>query len=106
MIERWRAAGCLLDEIAKHSMSSWAKTIGGILMVNGFDDFLANCTNRTSANDPIRMRSAFWAPRNRESRCGLANGQASQSRKDSRERSFQRMNAIRTKDASGASELC
>ena len=31
MIERWRLAGCPLDQTVKHSMSPWAKTVGGIL---------------------------------------------------------------------------
>lgn len=55
MIERWKAAGCPLDENAKHpSFSDWAKTIGGILMVNEFPSFLANQTERRSEDDPVR----------------------------------------------------
>ena len=42
MIERWKEAGRPLDETVRHSMTPWAKTIGGILVVNGFKDFLGN----------------------------------------------------------------
>ena len=36
MIERWKDAGCPLDEDVRHSMTPWAKTIGGILKVSGY----------------------------------------------------------------------
>ncbi len=42
MIGRWRESSCPLDESVRHPMSDWAKTVGGILKANGFDDFLAN----------------------------------------------------------------
>ncbi len=54
MIARWRAAGCKLDDSAKHPMSPWAKTIGGILKACGYTDFLANSADRKSADDPIQ----------------------------------------------------
>lgn len=54
MIERWRVAGCPLDEIVTHSMSPWAKVIGGILKHNGFSDFLANQWARRIDDDPRR----------------------------------------------------
>ena len=54
MIERWKAAGCPLDENVRHSMTPWAKTIGGILRVNGFMDFLGNAKVRHSADDPVQ----------------------------------------------------
>ena len=54
MIERWKAAGRPLDMTVKHSMTPWARTIGGILAANGFKDFLANCNTRQSADDPIQ----------------------------------------------------
>jgi hypothetical protein len=54
MIERWRLAGCPLDESVKHSMSPWAKTIGGILKHNGFTDFLSNQQARKAVDDPMR----------------------------------------------------
>ncbi|MHB9081975.1 MAG: hypothetical protein ACYC3X_31305 [Pirellulaceae bacterium] len=53
MIERWKAAGRPLDNNVRHSMSPWAKTIGGILEVNGFHDFLGNVTERKAADDPV-----------------------------------------------------
>ena len=54
MIERWRLAGCPLDETVKHSMTPWAKTIGGILKHNGFTDFLGNQQTRKAVDDPLR----------------------------------------------------
>lgn len=54
MIERWKTAGMPLDEDVKHPFSPWAKTIGGILKVNGFENFLDNYGVRKSADDPIR----------------------------------------------------
>ena len=54
MIERWKNAGQPLDENVHHPFGPWAKTVGGILMVNGFTDFLANYGTRKTADDPIR----------------------------------------------------
>jgi hypothetical protein len=54
MVERWKKAGCPLDNEVKHSMIQWARTIGGILNVNGFKDFLGNCDTRKTIDDPIR----------------------------------------------------
>lgn len=54
MIERWKAAGQPLDETVKHPFSVWAKTVGGVLKVNGFEDFLANYGHRRTADDPLR----------------------------------------------------
>ena len=54
MIERWRVAGCPLDETVKHSMSPWAKTIGGILKHSGFTDFLGNQQTRKAVDEPLR----------------------------------------------------
>ena len=54
MIERWKKEGCPLDETVKHPMTPWARTIGGILKVNGFSDFLGNYGSRMLADDPIR----------------------------------------------------
>jgi hypothetical protein len=42
-------------------MSAWAKTIGGILKVNGFKDFLANYSTTRWAADPIREALAILA---------------------------------------------
>ncbi len=75
MIEKWREAGQPLDHEVKHPFSTWAKTVGGILKVNGFTDFLANYGVRKTADDPLRkglailgaerpkqwLRSAEWA---------------------------------------------
>ncbi len=54
MVERWKRAGMPPDEDVKHSFGPWAKTIGGILKVNGFTDFLANSGVRKTADDPVR----------------------------------------------------
>jgi hypothetical protein len=54
MVNRWKAAGMPLDESVKHSMTPWARTIGGILKVNGFKDFLANVNTRKAVDDPIQ----------------------------------------------------
>jgi hypothetical protein len=54
MIERWRQAGCPQDESVKHSMTPWAKAVGGILRHNGFTDFLGNQQARKAVDDPIR----------------------------------------------------
>jgi hypothetical protein len=54
MIERWKKAGCPLDETVKHPMTPWARAIGGILKTNGFSDFLGNYHTRKSADDPLR----------------------------------------------------
>jgi hypothetical protein len=63
MIERWRAENCPLHEAARHSFSPWAKTIGGILMVNGIEGFLGNVAVRTTADDPVRFALAELASR-------------------------------------------
>jgi hypothetical protein len=55
MIERWRTAGMPKDESARHPMGPWATTVGGILLVNGFNDFLGNYSATRAAADPIRV---------------------------------------------------
>lgn len=55
MIEQWKAAGMPLDENARHSFSLWAQTIGGILKVNGYKDFLGNYRTRRTLDDPIKL---------------------------------------------------
>jgi hypothetical protein len=55
MIHKWLKAGKPLDESVSHyPMGPWAKVIGGILMVNGFKDFLGNYSATRFAADPIR----------------------------------------------------
>lgn len=54
MIERWKEAGQPLDETVRHPMTPWARTIGGILRANGFQDFLGNFGPCKTADDPIR----------------------------------------------------
>jgi hypothetical protein len=59
MIERWKAAGRPLDDQVKHSMTPWARTIGGILKVNGFENFLANSGTRKTVDDPVQESLAI-----------------------------------------------
>lgn len=54
MVERWKAAGCPLDIDVRHPFSVWARTIGGILRVNGFQGFLGNYGVRKTVDDPLR----------------------------------------------------
>jgi hypothetical protein len=54
LIERWKEAGRPLDNDVKHPFSGWAATIGGILKVNGFEDFLGNYSLRRTADDPLQ----------------------------------------------------
>ena len=61
MIDQWVKEGKPLDEKVRHPMGPWAQTIGGILMVNGFRDFLANYTATRSAADPIREALSILA---------------------------------------------
>jgi hypothetical protein len=61
MIERWKAAGRPLDREVRHPMTNWARTIGGILKVSGFNDFLANYSLRRTLNDPIRAALTILA---------------------------------------------
>lgn len=53
MIERWRVAGMPVAEEDKHPMTPWARTIGGILKVTGFADFLGNRQRRRTADNPV-----------------------------------------------------
>lgn len=54
MIDRWIKEGKPLDKSVKHPMGPWAQTVGGILMVNGFKNFLANYSTTRAAADPVR----------------------------------------------------
>lgn len=54
MIHRWVAAGCPLDDSIRHPMTNWARTIGGILKLAGFQHFLGNLATRKSADDSTR----------------------------------------------------
>jgi hypothetical protein len=59
MVARWKAEGMPLDDNAHHSFSLWAKTIGGILKANGFEEFLGNCRSRRTQDDPIKHSLAI-----------------------------------------------
>lgn len=54
MVQRWIEAGSPLDTDVRYPMIGWARTVGGILKVNGFEGFLANYGSRKSHDDPIR----------------------------------------------------
>lgn len=64
MIDKWVKAGKPLDETVQYQMAPRAKTIGGILMVNGFKEFLGNVKAVRAAVNPIRQAIsdlAFYA---------------------------------------------
>lgn len=61
MVERWIKEGKPLDTNVKHPMGPWAQTIGGILMVNGFKEFLANYNATKATADPIREALSILA---------------------------------------------
>jgi hypothetical protein len=52
MVERWKAAGRPLGQGVKHPMALWARSLGGILAVAGYGDFLGNHASRKTAADP------------------------------------------------------
>jgi hypothetical protein len=54
MIDRWQEKGKPLDKDVHHPMRPWAQTVGGILRVNGFTDFLLNYNATGSAADRKR----------------------------------------------------
>jgi hypothetical protein len=54
MIQRWIEEGMPRDDKVKHPFGPWAQMIGGILMVNGFVDFLANFSIRKGTDDLVR----------------------------------------------------
>jgi hypothetical protein len=47
MVQKWKDEGMPPDEDVRHPMTGWARTIGGILKVNGFTGFLANYASRS-----------------------------------------------------------
>jgi hypothetical protein len=53
MITRWREEGCPLEKGANHHpMRDWAETIGAIVKVNGFEDFLGNYAEVRQVSNP------------------------------------------------------
>jgi hypothetical protein len=61
MVDRWLREGKPLDENVKYPMAPWAKTIGGILAVNGFTDFLGNYKTTRAAVDLVREAIGYLA---------------------------------------------
>ncbi|MSR55677.1 MAG: hypothetical protein EXS09_20710 [Gemmataceae bacterium] len=59
MISRWIAKGQPLDETVRHPFKHWAENIGGILLENGFKDFLGNRVERQTTDDPIKHALAL-----------------------------------------------
>ncbi|MFK8112247.1 MAG: hypothetical protein AB8B91_08585 [Rubripirellula sp.] len=51
---RSQTHGQPLDKNVNHPFSVWAQTIGGILDVSGFSNFLGNYGERRTADDPLR----------------------------------------------------
>ena len=54
MVCRWKKAGMPLNENVRHPFSLWAKNVGGILLANGFKDFLTNYGQHKTLDDPLR----------------------------------------------------
>lgn len=54
MIDRWKQADRPLDKDTSHNFTGWAATVGGILKLNGFEDFLGNHRKRRLSDDPVR----------------------------------------------------
>ena len=77
MIARWVAAGMHLCETARHPSTAWAKTVGGILMVSGFKDFLGNYSMRRTLDDPVRQALGILAWPDRTNGCVPGLGRAS-----------------------------
>jgi hypothetical protein len=61
MVATWNEAGRPLGIHHGHSRTEWAKTIGGILTVNGYSDFLGNLSMRRTTDDPVRSALALLA---------------------------------------------
>ncbi|HQZ63794.1 MAG TPA: hypothetical protein PLY87_01905 [Planctomycetaceae bacterium] len=61
MISRWVEAGRPLDMEVRHPMGPWAQHVGGILMVNGFEEFLNNYSSAKATADPIREAISILA---------------------------------------------
>ncbi len=63
MIERWKKAGkpLLPDAPEGHRMVDCTRTLGGILQVNGFKDFLGNYRSVRAAYDPIGQSLGIMA---------------------------------------------
>lgn len=61
MVARWDEAGRPLGDARGHSRTNWAKTVGGILAVNGYTDFLGNLATRRTSDDPVRSALALLA---------------------------------------------
>jgi hypothetical protein len=55
LIERWKDKGKPFDQVVKHPFTEWARTIGGILHVAGFQKFLENYMCRKTEDDPGRQ---------------------------------------------------
>jgi len=54
LIERWKKEGAPRCEGISHPCTGWAQSVGGILQVNGYSDFLANRNIRKTLDDPLR----------------------------------------------------
>jgi hypothetical protein len=55
MVARWMQAERPLDRDVRHAFTAWGQTVGGILTVSGFKDFLGNYGRRRTADDPLRQ---------------------------------------------------
>lgn len=55
LVQKWLDAGRPLDTAVKHPFLLTSQTIGGILKVCGYDEFLGNYTAQRTADDPVRQ---------------------------------------------------
>ncbi len=54
IVQRWIDAGKPLALVRSHPCSHWAETIGGMLMVAGYEGFLDNYADSRVEQDPVR----------------------------------------------------
>jgi len=66
LIENWKDQRRPLDNSVRHPFSNWASVVGGILKVNGFENFLQNYSTRRSNDDPVRHRLGLLGAAHRD----------------------------------------
>jgi hypothetical protein len=76
MVEKWKEAGRPLDTAVRHPFTEWARTVGGILLANGFADFLGNYSLRKTHDDPVRQALGLLGRPGRTRGCGRRSGPA------------------------------
>lgn len=61
MVERWKGEGMPMADDINHPFTACMRTLGGILAVSGYKEFLANVNIRKTAEDPVRGALALLA---------------------------------------------